>query len=299
VLTVFGRVLGTPPRRVTLKCVADGRPQSWWVDVPRARDDRDGVIPAMWARRMIQSLEEVNDVRWMPHTKRDARAQAKARQTLLEVSKQFNIVCSLTSFIAVEHRSIEERNDGRPALRRVPVQLAKGWGGVSQGPGRDLRSLMTGPHGMMMSCMRTSPPAAGAGRAVPDEWLAEVQRAASTPARGPVEPDLLHALLVTQSAQGWFNVCESSLAAVVPEWKVWQDQVAVELAKIAPRLKLEPLTVWTVLVVVVLHRRFGWQNNRWYAGSRKALRYVAAEWNADVNDLQRWVNEFKPSPGGR
>jgi hypothetical protein len=99
--------------------------------VPPPLED-GGVIATMWARRTIQSLEEVNNLR----TVRMRKAKlTREQETLVNLSKEFALLCSLTTFIAVEHRSVEERNEGRPELRRVPVQVAKGWGGMDVGTG--------------------------------------------------------------------------------------------------------------------------------------------------------------------
>jgi Ca-activated chloride channel homolog len=127
VMTVFGRAPRKPPRTVTLSCRAPSGPKRWGVPVPEARDD-GGVIATMWARRTIQSLEEVNNL----HRERYAAAgtRSTAAATLVNLSKEFNLLSSLTTFLAVEHRSVEERNEGRPTLRRVPVALAEGWGDI-------------------------------------------------------------------------------------------------------------------------------------------------------------------------
>lgn len=126
VLAVFGRAPARVPRRVTLRCNTPTGPRSWSVDVPPARND-DGTIATMWARRTLQSLEEVNS-----STRTGVRAGDRTRdaEMLISLSKQFGLLCSLTTFVAIEHRSPAERNEGRPALRRVPVLMAAGWGDV-------------------------------------------------------------------------------------------------------------------------------------------------------------------------
>lgn len=126
VLAVFGRAPGKLPKHVTLSCTTPAGPKRWTLAVPPPLED-GGVIANMWARRTIQSLEEVNNLR----TVRMRKAKlTREQETLVNLSKEFGLLCSLTTFIAVEHRSVAERNDGQPELRRVPVQLAKGWGGV-------------------------------------------------------------------------------------------------------------------------------------------------------------------------
>lgn len=124
VLAVFGRAPARVPRHVTLHCNTPTGPRSWSVEVPPARED-DGTIAAMWARRAIQSLEEVNGSA-RGRLKRGART--REAEMLINLSKQFGLLCSLTTFVAIQHRSPAERNAGRPVLRRVPILLAEGWG---------------------------------------------------------------------------------------------------------------------------------------------------------------------------
>ena len=61
VLTIFARAPGRIPQKVTLRCTAPSGLKSWTIAVPPPGDDA-GVIATMWARRTIQSLEEVNSI---------------------------------------------------------------------------------------------------------------------------------------------------------------------------------------------------------------------------------------------
>jgi hypothetical protein len=100
-------------------------PKSWTLDV-RDGADPAGVLPSLWARAMIRTLEEEDGVQQSA----SISAGGSERSRLIDISKRYNVVCGLTSFVAVEHRSLEDRNDGRPALRRVPSMLAAGWGAI-------------------------------------------------------------------------------------------------------------------------------------------------------------------------
>jgi Ca-activated chloride channel family protein len=124
-LRVFARLPGKIPQTVTLKCRTASGPKSWSVPVMQGADPA-GVLPTLWARAMIRVIEEEDGVQQSALRKGRSAKEAK----LIELSKRYNVVCSLTSFVAVEHRSLEDRNEGKPALRRVPVMLAAGWGGT-------------------------------------------------------------------------------------------------------------------------------------------------------------------------
>jgi hypothetical protein len=80
---------------------------------------------------------------------------SRERRMLIELSKEFGLLSSLTTYIAIEHRSIEERNDGQPATRRVPVMLASGWGELAEVAGAGAKSIV-------LNDLRVAPPAQAA-----------------------------------------------------------------------------------------------------------------------------------------
>jgi Ca-activated chloride channel family protein len=249
VLTVFGRVEGSPPKSIALECIAcGGAKMSWSVDVPQEHED-GGVISTMWARRTIQSLEEVNDIRRYPQKKDKKRV----RDQIVRLSKQFNLLSSVTTFIAIEHRSIEERNEGKPALRKVPVMMAAEWGGSA------VTRRISGPAAaaMPMLCEHLAPPAApaqsidktmdrsidrlrdssepafarrarqaGLGRFLKGfipQRDASFRDSISLDHTGHVEPDQL--LLGLQSADGWFDWKRDLIASIQPSWREWDRAV--------------------------------------------------------------------------
>jgi hypothetical protein len=132
-LRAFARVPGRLPESVTLRCNTANGPKSWSVRVREGADPAD-VLPTLWARAMIRTLEEEDDVRQTV----SISAPSAERSKLIEISKRYNLLCSLTSFVAVEHRSLEDRNEGRPAVRRVPVQMIAGGDGSDTVLGADL-----------------------------------------------------------------------------------------------------------------------------------------------------------------
>lgn len=125
VLRAFARLPGRIPDTVTLRCNTPTGPKAWTVPVREAADPAD-VLPSLWARTAIRTIEEEDGIQ--PSIRADIASPQRAR--LIEISKRYNLLCALTSFVAVEHRSLEDRNEGKPAVRRVPIQLAAGWGGV-------------------------------------------------------------------------------------------------------------------------------------------------------------------------
>jgi Ca-activated chloride channel homolog len=106
-LTVFGKVVGSIPDRIALRCQPATGPKEWTLQVPGDTSD-EGALGLLWAKRRIQYLED--------------------GPKLIALSKRYGILCGLTTFIAIEHRSLEDRAKGEPETRRIPIMLARGWG---------------------------------------------------------------------------------------------------------------------------------------------------------------------------
>ncbi|HYE19564.1 MAG TPA: VIT and VWA domain-containing protein [Tepidisphaeraceae bacterium] len=150
-LRAFARLAGRVPETVTLKCVTPAGPREWSVRVGVARDGQD-VLPRFWARAAIRAIEDEHAQ--AAHSSAVVSGSDAAKR-MIALSLKYGVQCAKTSFVAVEHRSLEERNEGRPELRRVPIALAEGWGGVV---------AETAMGGSMMAC---AAPAACAPMAMP------------------------------------------------------------------------------------------------------------------------------------
>jgi hypothetical protein len=243
---------------------------------------------------------------------------------LMAVSKEFNLLSCLTTFIAVEHRSVEERNDGTPALRRVPVQLVKGWGGVvdfaaaatpmmakampgkfrayESAPGSfsraRRRSASRGSYGgdpVFAMAPRASadrrnlsaapPPAAGSGGLRDD---IEVELKAQAP------PDDLHGLLSLQSAEGWFawdERAETLLGSAGGQ--SWRSRVEAGPDVVAVGAARERV-VQTVLVLLLLAERFADRESSWRRAYRKACRqFLARVFGKNAPDVEHWLQALR------
>lgn len=152
VLQTFARAPGRLPESITLACSTPTGPRSWTLAVPQQPTHDDNVIATAWARAMIEQLE--NEA--TGQTKNRQRRESSGSRRLVTLSKQFNLLSSKTSFIALEHRTLDERNAGMPELRRVPVKLAAGWGGAM---------MLSDASANMAFCFAA--PASGAAAAAP------------------------------------------------------------------------------------------------------------------------------------
>jgi Ca-activated chloride channel family protein len=304
VMTVFGRVQGTPPPSVQLKCMAHGKPKNWQVALSRPHDD-GGVIATMWARRTIQSLEEVNDVRRAPHEDK----QNRERRLIIDISKQFNLVSSLTTFIAIEHRSIEDRNEGRPALRRVPVALAAEWGG-----GKLCDSTALGA--VTMACLAAEVPIARRSDRTLDRTIDRLRDTAPAPegklrramrsfvgsmiprAGAPAETsktardDELQSLLALQSADGWFDSDDQLISKLVTNWREWQRQVEAALPKLGVHAADERLGR-TAIILLALRTQFGSREPLWRRAAQKALHWIAHTTHLQSTEVRIWLDRLE------
>jgi hypothetical protein len=303
---------------VTLTCVAPSGPQRWTLPVPRTVLDDGGTIATTWARRAIQSLEEVNgDLRSAA-----SRNRSRERDKLIGLSKEFNLACSVTSFIAIEHRSLAERNDGRPALRRVPVQLAHGWGGVES---EVLDEIVAGPVSTFardtidktmdrtIDRLRDSLECAPSPEKKSSGWglfgRSRRNTTASFDGHAPPAPraplaraasprDPLHAVLGAQSAEGWFEWNDELEKLLVAE-KTSRDacRAAIEEALAAFDARSGGSSdvgkvVATVLALWLLRHRFAADARLWDRAAAKARRWLAAETGHHAYDINPWLERI-------
>jgi Ca-activated chloride channel family protein len=127
-ITLFARVSGTGslPEKLTLTGRVSQSAHCWEVPLnPFA--ETEWPLPALWARQSICDLEEC----LAPATgsRQAARKDSGVKARLVQLSRDYGVICRETSFIAVETRehkgALEEI-----ALRNVPVMLTRGWGGI-------------------------------------------------------------------------------------------------------------------------------------------------------------------------
>ncbi len=259
-MTVFGRVKGVGvPTKVTLAGKLSGRPVRWEVAVPEAHEDHDGLIRTLWARQAIQQLEEGAGNR------RTARAKdaSRHRQTLIDLSMRYGLASSLTTFVAIEHRSLEERNDGRPELRRVPIQLASHWGGHD---GFDLsRNSFSGMASPVLrsSNKRESP---------------NIDDVKYSPATRDLEDDesiSLVEILSLQQAAGFF------------EADISVDTTFESLGVKVPAAFVSSQSQATFKALLVLSRLFADDKQLWQRSARKAERWLAGDLNVTLGAVKQ------------
>jgi Ca-activated chloride channel family protein len=311
VLAVFARASGRLPKKVTLRCTTSAGRRLWSVDVPAPHDD-GGLIATMWARRTIQSLEEVNAVR--PHrVSRDSKS--REYQMLISLSRQFGLLTSLTTFVAVEHRSLGERNAGQPALRRLPVLLAAGWGGVEAERGHPAQAgnfvgRRRGAGGVTLDRLRSTAPAAGP--IPPSIAAASNARFFSNAKSGSFlrksvsehaidkdiasandHPSDVRAILSLQAANGAFGanpIIDVIFKRTRRDMLKWRSAVERAVSTVELHEKTDDI-VMTITILLLLQIQFPDQEQVWNRAFRKACRdFLAPALNKPAGDVDTWLS---------
>lgn len=256
-LRVFAKIPGSKlPERVTLRCNTPAGPRAWTVNVQPSAD-ADNALPTLWARSMIREIEDASD----GVLTSGSMPTAPDNQRLIHLSKTYNLTCSQTAFIALEHRSIEDRTTGQPALRRVPIQLTKNWGGVDTGTGMAAMAAPSAapcppPH------PRISPPASPGVRYSLRCCVARASEVVST--------DPLITLLSLQDADGHFR--DHPLIT----------QLLPTRAQLESTLKKQFTTaeqVTTLLVLHLLETQFKDRHPTWKRAAKKAMTWLTRDHN--------------------
>jgi len=128
---LYARFEGEGPGTVTLTGAADGKPLSWSLSVDPAQAGPGDLLATLAARAAIRDLEEGTSA--LQGSGRGSaqrgRREERIRKEIVALATAYRLASSETSFVAVEQR---EGAEGQPAaeLRRVPVSLTYGWGGI-------------------------------------------------------------------------------------------------------------------------------------------------------------------------
>ncbi|MDD5435323.1 MAG: hypothetical protein PH343_07840, partial [Nitrospira sp.] len=89
-------------------------------------------IPLLWARESIRDIEEDTTGMSDRGSKQVQRKENRIKEEIIEISKEFALISRETSFIAIERREENNKTIGEVALRKVPVNLTKGWHGLER-----------------------------------------------------------------------------------------------------------------------------------------------------------------------
>ena len=268
---------------IRLSGTIDAKPVSWSVPVTVGGAGEGALLATLAARAAIRDLEEGTSAL---HDKpggsaRQGRRDERVKHEIVRIALAWHLASRETSFVAVERR---EAAGDRPAavLRRVPVALAKGWGGiVARAALQPLAAAAVSMTGLDFSTgvfnVRASLPrvgAAGGWRArvqgLPPDAGEPVPEAAAQTAR-PAEP--AHVTLAKmQRADGSWLLLDPLARAIVVDLGDLRH-----LAEMIDGLVQSRSLVATLAALRFLETRAADARDEWRLLAEKAERWVEAE----------------------
>ena len=115
----------------TLRGTIAGRDVAFDIAIEPASAVEGDTIATLAARERIRMLEEEGDyLESRGSLQRRPRGTSKAAAEIAALGVKYQLASRETSFVAVEHR--DTPLEGRAELRRVPVALTSGWGGLRE-----------------------------------------------------------------------------------------------------------------------------------------------------------------------
>ncbi len=284
-LLAFARFPGEGPSRVTVKTTIPKIGDRVWDLTPMAMDTGDDwVLPVMMAREAIRELED------QCYSNRSPRARdlIPLKERILSLSKKYGILSSLTSFLVVAERP--EAVAGEIAMRRVPVALTRGWGGLDEVP------MMA--KSRIRFCLRD------VSLNEPDMKFSSEPRALISMAKKFISPPLppflekpdqeerdFRHLIQEQHATGWWPL---------NPWLARQLGVTVKQLKEAAAntsfLKSESQrVVATLAALYLLHTKFQEWKSEWHLSAAKAERWLEGmkiHLVAPKKPFKEWMTRF-------
>ncbi|MFC1947871.1 VIT domain-containing protein [Chloroflexota bacterium] len=115
------------PENVRISGEINSRKHEWVVDIDTTETE-SSPLPQLWARSVIQKLEE--SAGYASGSRQLRRKQSNVKQEIIDVSTRYGIISGETSYVAEEIRPDSEKSTGEIVLRKVPVMLTTGWGGI-------------------------------------------------------------------------------------------------------------------------------------------------------------------------
>lgn len=298
VVTLFARIRSGAAERIALS--AGG--QRWELPLDLESATPGGPVPQLWARQAIRDLEDGRTVPRQGSAQRRGHREDRVRARIVELGTRYQLASRETSWVAVHRRTGEDRVTESAVLRKVPVAMASGWGGLrSEGltggmapPPAPMARFATA-QAMPLSATRKrrggilsraaeqakalfSPgPAASMPASLSVDHEADepalydgTQRFSAADSDGAAASDRLYDLLLTQGLDGHFELSE-----VLDAW-LGDRADAVRSAAAAD---LDGRLV-TSVVLALLARDESARRDEWRAAADKAGRWLDARGSA-------------------
>jgi Ca-activated chloride channel family protein len=288
-LLLYGLVKGQRPSAVRLSATSPAGPIAFEVPIDWSRVAAGSAVTTLAARVRIRELEEGDEWLGARGSRQKDRKENTARREIVDLSVRYSLISRETSFVAIERRDTPVV--GEMQLRKVPIALTSGWGGLEFGPRMFAFGATAGIHMGTVALgadaeeqeLFTAPRVTDsrlAGRIDP-LWMETARR--EPRARRPDELDVLVSL---QSADGSWELTEE-LAAIL----------GCELPELERALRAgDPLLArraWaTALAVVWLQVHAGAWEDEWRGLVHKARRWLDGA-DATAPGGLRWIGEAR------
>ncbi len=129
-LLVYGFATGGTPRAVRMSGSTSSGPVMFDVPLDAVPCASGRVVATLAARARIRELEEGGEWLNARGSRQMERKQSGARHEIVDLGIRYGLISRETSFVAIERRETPVQGDVQ--LRRVPVALTSGWGGLER-----------------------------------------------------------------------------------------------------------------------------------------------------------------------
>jgi Ca-activated chloride channel family protein len=253
----------------------------------------------------IRELEESPEWTMARGSRQRDRQANRVAEEIVALSVRYGIVSRETSFVAIERR--ETPVDGDVQLRRIPIALTSGWGGLEESAPMVVASRMASMHAGGLTLGVDSMPAGIVRRAVsalshlgssggPPIDLASappLERelrmrwplAANAPSPAVRAPRGLHGLVALQRADGSWDL--------TPEFAAILDRRLADLeSALDGASSREERRAWaTALALVWLDQHAGEVGDEWRLLANKARGWLNKVAAAPPASGQTWIQE--------
>ena len=287
------------PIRATLSATGASGTVSFDVEIDSTDVREGGTVATLAARARIRELEESPAWTTTRGSRQSHRKASAVTQEIVALSTRYGVISRETSFVAIERR--ETPVEGEVQLRRVPIALAAGWGGLDE-----RQSLMASASMSRQRLRAAGAPARASGQSFSLARFALDAECLKTPVRAdlaeragsPYETSefrsrvvedpmraLMHALVRLQHADGSWDLTRELTDAI------GRDRSDLELHVGGPTQLLDNFPkVWaTALALAWLEQRAGHLKPEWRMVAEKgrgwlerALRPLSSE--------ERWIH---------
>ena len=266
--------------RVTLHAKSTTGPLTWSLDIDPQAVTSGRLVGTLAARARIRELEEGGQ--WTPSrgSRQRERRDERVVGAIVQLAMRYGLASRETSWVVVEKREVAT---GEPAvLRRVPIAIARGWGGVHDGAAGSLSmsrldQVMTAAFSLDSPQMRTPMPRASrlsvssAMSQLVEGWRESVSKPSFSDAPRGSER-VFDRVVALQRADGSWELDEALLIAcdLAPE-KMPEVEASVPTGSPVEAKR----AIATAIALTFLRRRALADQAEWAMLARKADRYLS------------------------